>query len=243
MRPSYLEKLKENTPPELHALLPPEPVPVFRFDADDAEASILMENLRQKKPSEDIVLILGSDTFSRFTAEEKVSILMQCLQNLGSKTLTHFRGVFMRYKDTLRQLAVPEHRMVMLNEVSMFWANSFQWISIGVDLLLTLRLVDSSTAVNWIFTHIHDYPYWFVAEVLENVLRKAVARKDTLKVEFEAHQKRLQELKHSKMAVEQEDQSVSETQASEQQQALNTNAEASDTAETQVVVCSSWCLI
>ena len=149
----------------------------------------------------------------------------------------------MRYKDTLRQLAVPEHRMVMLNEVSLFWANSFQWISIGVDLLLTLRLVDSSTAVNWIFTHIHDYPYWFVAEVLENVLRKAVARKDTLKVEFEAHQKRLQELKHSKMAVEQEDQSVFETQASEQQQALNTNAEASDTAETQVVVCSSWCLI
>jgi len=76
--------------------------------------------------------------------------------------------------------------MIVLKAVRYFWQKSPQHIVIMIDKLMTYRLVDNTSIINWIFSPEEqpNFTKGYIWDVLRNTISKTLARTETIREEL-----------------------------------------------------------
>lgn len=125
MRLSYYERVKKTVPEEFHIFMPDKPTFYFKFDyagifsifydltslennaEGSAEANDLFTKLRNKETPENIVNnVLEGPSFSKFTTEVKLDILVQCILKIGQKSFSHLLAALDRFEISMNFLLI-----------------------------------------------------------------------------------------------------------------------------------------
>jgi len=179
--------------------MPPKPVPTYKFDdmnissenPDTEEgmlARALLSRIRMKESSEVILKYVDTEIAPKVTIDEKLEIVVQSLLQAGCKSFSHLLNTIERYIVVLNTLVKSSaHRHLLIVAVANFWAKSSQHIIILLDKLMTYRVVDGSSIVNWLFDHdrVNSF-HSHVWEILTKTVNKTLARCDTLQRELSA---------------------------------------------------------
>jgi len=194
MRLSYYERVKKTIPEEFHRLMPEKPVPTFKYEAETtegfAEAKMLLQKFQTKEPADVIQsTLLEGEVFSKFSVEDRLDILMHCLIKMGSKSFSHLLAVTERYLPLLQKyINSPETKAITLKAVRYFWQKSPQHIIIMMDRLMTYRVIDNTSIINWIFSTEEqaNFTKGYIWDILRNTISKTLARTETVKDELKA---------------------------------------------------------
>jgi len=153
---SFWDRVKDTVPPSMQLLMPPERKPVFKYAKGspgiEEEASARLENLveriRNKVPDNEIVGLLGE-----FPEETRLSIFMNCLLLVGSKTFSHSHAIFERYKGVTEGLSKgPSSQLEILLALHQTWRTSSLHFSVLLDYMISLRMVSAACVLHWLFT-------------------------------------------------------------------------------------------
>lgn len=170
MRLSYFDRVVPTLPEEFKAMLPSEPVPVYKFaDGEEdggvaaaaaaaAEMAIKVTELIQNRHSvEEIKSVLGgvSEDGEEGLDMTVKEVLIQSLLMVGSKSLSHMLAVVEKYL-SLYQLLLPKQgdktsaNIFILDQLSSFWRNSMLHFEFSVERLINYRILLPNVVMEWI---------------------------------------------------------------------------------------------
>lgn len=200
-RLSYFERIKRSLPEELYSYLPPTPTPRFRFrqnDAHDAEnyakvaAQTLMDKMQTKESDESVLDWLSTVRFGQENdspeqlEKNKIDTVVQCMFQMGAKSLSHFLNTVERYLKVLQELTGGANRvrarLIVAGSIAEFWRDSSQHIVLLMDKLMAYNIIDNTCIVNWIFDQqTTRFTRNYIWEILHNTIQKTMARCEDLK--------------------------------------------------------------
>lgn len=177
VRLSYRSRVAKDLPEDLHALLPPEPVPAELPAGEDAAAAVCAQVCtlaRSKTPAPDVQSWLAEDGAAAGLAPaQRLGAVLRGLLTVGCKSFTHMIVVLERYHSVLRPLAdeagdevratvlwsvvgvidllALQGQDALLDATLAVWVNAPQRATMAVDRLLALQLVTTRHAAGWVF--------------------------------------------------------------------------------------------
>jgi nuclear cap-binding protein subunit 1 len=111
---------------------------------------VLLGKVRAKEKSEQLRTWL--DSLASISTERRLDLALHALLEAGSKSFSHLLNVLERYHALLRSLAAtPQARLAVATAVGEFWKHSPQHVTITLEKLITYRIVDAQSVIQWIF--------------------------------------------------------------------------------------------
>eukprot|EP01114_Cavostelium_apophysatum_P014517 TRINITY_DN3790_c0_g1_i1.p1 TRINITY_DN3790_c0_g1~~TRINITY_DN3790_c0_g1_i1.p1 ORF type:complete len:829 (-),score=226.89 TRINITY_DN3790_c0_g1_i1:25-2442(-) len=202
MRLSYHERVKKSLPEEFHELMPEKPAPNFKYDSDQAkyknEANLLLEKLRAKESPDNIAngLLENDALVFRPNREETIDLLVSCLLKLGSKSFSHLLATFERYVSLVkRYVATQEHKQQVLNCINDFWGKSTQHIFILIDRMLTYKVIDASSVIEWVYADGKpDFTSHHVRDITRNAIDRTIGKLEPIREELKSAEEALEKV-------------------------------------------------
>ncbi|KAK8543379.1 hypothetical protein V6N13_136109 [Hibiscus sabdariffa] len=204
VRLSYWDKIKQSieNAPALDELLPPKGGPNFKYSGVDGQekteqeqtlSAELSNKVKGRQSASDIIVWIEENVYPTHGLEVTLSVVVQTLLDIGSKSFTHLITVLERYGQVMAKLCSDQDMQVMLiAEVGSYWKNNAQMTAIAIDRMMGYRLVSNLAIVRWVFSpenieqfHISDRPW----EVLRNAISKTYNRITDLRKEISSLKK------------------------------------------------------
>ncbi|KAE8677217.1 Nuclear cap-binding protein subunit 1 [Hibiscus syriacus] len=204
VRLSYWDKIKQSieNAPALEELLPPKGGPNFKYsgvngqektEQEQAISSDLNNKVKGRQSAREIILWIEENVYPTHGLEITLSVVVQTLLDIGSKSFTHLITVLERYGQVIAKLCSNQDKQVMLiAEVSSYWKYNAQMTAIAIDRMMGYRLISNLAIVRWVFSpenveqfHISDRPW----EVLRNAVSKTYNRITDLRKEVSSLKK------------------------------------------------------
>ncbi|XP_022861062.1 nuclear cap-binding protein subunit 1 [Olea europaea var. sylvestris] len=201
VRLSYWDKIKQSieSAPVLEELLPPKGTPNFKYSSEDGDktehalSSELIGMVKGRLSAREIVSWVDNSVLAIHGLDIALSVVVQTLLNIGSKSFTHLITVLERYGQVISRICSDQDKQVMLiSEVSSFWKNNAQMTAIAIDRMMGYRLISNLAIVRWVFSpsnvnqfHISDRPW----EILRNAVNKTYNRISDLRKEMSSLKK------------------------------------------------------
>ncbi|KAK8545063.1 hypothetical protein V6N13_066375 [Hibiscus sabdariffa] len=199
VRLSYWDKIKQSieNASALEELLPPKGGPNFKYSGIDGQekteqeqaiSADLSDKVKGRQSAREIILWIEENIYPIHGLEITLSVVVQTLLDIGSKSFTHLITVLERYGQVMAKLCPDQDKQVMLiAEVSSYWKNNAQMTAIAIDRMMGYRLISNLAIVRWVFSpenieqfHISDRPW----EVLRNAVSKTYNRITDLRKEI-----------------------------------------------------------
>ncbi|OMO54435.1 MIF4G-like, type 3 [Corchorus olitorius] len=198
VRLSYWDKIKQSieNAPALEELLPPKGGPNFKYGVEDgrektelhALAAELSNKVKGRQTSREIIPWIEESIYPVHGPEVTLSVVVQTLLDIGSKSFTHLITVLERYGQVIAKICPDQDKQVLLiAEVGSYWRNNAQMTAIAIDRMMGYRLISNLAIVRWVFSpenieqfHISDRPW----EVLRNAVSKTYNRTTDLRKEI-----------------------------------------------------------
>jgi len=105
----------------------------------------------------------------------KVSVFVQTLLNLGSKSFSHSFAAIAKFHPTLKSLSQSEESQIcILRSMFDLWSSHHQMMVVLVDKLLKTQIVECSAVANWIFSKemVSEFTKLYAWELLHLTIRK-----------------------------------------------------------------------
>jgi len=194
MRLAYYERIRPTVPEEFVALLPLKPQPNYKFANDEVEnaglAKSLLAKMRSKETSEQLLTYIDGEISPRVASPEvKLEIVTQTLLQAGSKSFSHLLNTIERNIVLFNAIIkTTEQKLAVVQSVAEFWRDSQQHIIILLDKLMTYKIIDGTSIVNWLFSlsNLREFTYSYIWQILSNTINKILARCETLTRELNA---------------------------------------------------------
>eukprot|EP01135_Chromosphaera_perkinsii_P011114 Nk52_evm23s2340 gene=Nk52_evmTU23s2340 len=197
VRNSYYERINSSLPEDCQEWLNPVKIPAFKF-AENELATKLIAALKAKSNADDILVLLGElGESADMTVDEgasnevdeivekKIDIFVTCLLQVGSKSYSHLVNIIERNMKVFSTLIGTSARSksLVLTAVCDFLKLNNHLMVILLDKLMTYRLIDISTIVNWMFTEeqLNSLTEVYIWEIFHNTLNKMICRTSILK--------------------------------------------------------------
>ncbi|XP_057466461.1 nuclear cap-binding protein subunit 1-like [Actinidia eriantha] len=197
VRLSYWDKVKQSieNAPALEELLPPKGVPNFKYGGEDGSdrteyaLSVELSGLvKGRQTVREVISWMEESVIPAHGFEITLSVIVQTLLDIGSKSFTHLITVLERYGQVIARICPDQDKQVMLiAEVSSYWKNSAQLTAITIDRMMGYRLISNLAIVRWVFSpanieqfHTSDH-LW---EILRNAVNKTYNRISDLRKEI-----------------------------------------------------------
>ncbi|KAL5482194.1 hypothetical protein EMCRGX_G022489 [Ephydatia muelleri] len=177
IRLSCYEEFIELVPSHFSALIPPEPLPLFKYSEENGAAlpeytlsTQLLEAIRSKESTEKLSAILDSlptvctelEGNDAALLETKVSLLTHCVLHVGSKTISHCTLALYKFRPLFLELLKSDAaKLTCLKSAAEFYATNPQLLTLVVDKMLRMQIVDSMAVIEQ-----------FVWDVVESTLLK-----------------------------------------------------------------------
>ncbi|KAH8287275.1 hypothetical protein KR054_005148 [Drosophila jambulina] len=191
LRLSYHQRITEMMPTTYAKLIPPTPVPNYKYANEEAAnlpgttvAHQLVVAIRQKCTPEEVVNILKEIPSSGYSGEEmsdgsfnalKIDVFVQTLLNLGSKSFSHSFAAISKFHTVFRALAETEEAQIcILHNIFELWSSHPQMMVVLIDKLLKLQIVDCSAVATWIFSKemTGEFTKMYLWEILHLTIKK-----------------------------------------------------------------------
>ncbi|KAH8261754.1 hypothetical protein KR038_002043 [Drosophila bunnanda] len=191
LRLSYHQRITEMMPTTYAKLIPPTPVPNYKYANEEAAnlpgttvAHQLVVAIRQKCTPEEVVNILKEIPSSGYSGEEmsdgsfnalKIDVFVQTLLNLGSKSFSHSFAAISKFHTVFRALAETEEaQFCILHNIFELWSSHPQMMVVLIDKLLKLQIVDCSAVATWIFSKemTGEFTKMYLWEILHLTIKK-----------------------------------------------------------------------
>ncbi|XVE78946.1 hypothetical protein DITRI_Ditri14bG0018900 [Diplodiscus trichospermus] len=203
VRLSYWDKIKQSieNAPALEDLLPPKGGPNFKYSIEDgrekteqhALSAELCNKVKGRQTAREILSWIEENIYPVHGPEVTVSVVVQTLLDIGSKSFTHLITVMERYGQVIAKIFPDQDKQViLLAEVSSYWKNNAQMTAIAIDRMMGYRLISNLAIVRWVFSpenidqfHTSDRPW----EILRNAVSKTYNRITDLRKEISSLKK------------------------------------------------------
>ncbi|CAD5115921.1 DgyrCDS4852 [Dimorphilus gyrociliatus] len=181
MKLSYHQRVIDFTPDSLEKYRPPQPKPQFDY-SDNELSKKLVAAIKGKVGPEEIIDILEETPSTMEGIEEKdicehnkLQVFVSTLLNLGSKSISHSLAALTKFHEVLRALADSEEsQLCILNAVHNLWRNNEQMISLIIDKLVKIQIIDATTITSWIFSEEMEanFTCFYVWDVLHTTINR-----------------------------------------------------------------------
>eukprot|EP00005_Dracoamoeba_jomungandri_P013753 CAMPEP_0174265190 /NCGR_PEP_ID=MMETSP0439-20130205/25516_1 /TAXON_ID=0 /ORGANISM="Stereomyxa ramosa, Strain Chinc5" /LENGTH=793 /DNA_ID=CAMNT_0015351511 /DNA_START=36 /DNA_END=2417 /DNA_ORIENTATION=- len=189
MRLSYFERVARTIPEDFMVLMPPKPQPEIKYTSEHPDYALYKQILLMMRQKKDGNTIHEWCTNSEVPPENLRELLVTALTMAGAKSFSHFLNMLERYNHLLRQIISNQKtRLQVVCVVTEFWKNSALHRIISLDKLMTYRIIDNLSIVNWIFSAevLPDFKRGYVWEILRNTINKTIARTQTVRKQLES---------------------------------------------------------
>ena len=203
-RLSYRDRIEKTIPPDFEPLLPPTPVPTPLFTATDVEEGqteplyvTVLNKIRSRISAADLLDFLADrDVAGNAT---RVQHVLQVLMTIGAVSFSHLCTIMDRYKPVLNELCKDEMQALVPPFVARFWSVSPIHITMTIDRLMTLQVVDGACIVHWLLgpDMQRDFDRLYVWEILTTVVDKTIARSAAIRYELRKREQDLESEIHS----------------------------------------------
>ena len=156
-------------------MLPPNGGPNFKYSIEDgrekteqhALSAELCNKVKGRQTAREILSWIEENIYPVHSLEVTLSVVVQTLLDIGSKSFTHLITVLERYGQVIAKICPDQDKQAMLlAEVSSYWKNNAQMTAIAIDRMMGYRLISNLAIVRWIFSpenieqfHISDRPW------------------------------------------------------------------------------------
>lgn len=203
VRLSYWDKIKQSieNAPALEELLPPKDGPNFKYSVEDgrekteqhALSAELSNKVKGRQTAREILSWVEENIYPVHGLEVTLSVVVQTLLDIGSKSFTHLITVLERYGQVIAKICPDlDKQAMLLTEVSSYWKNNTQMTAIAIDRMMGYRLISNLAIVRWVFSpenieqfHMSDRPW----EILRNAVSKTYNRITDLRKEISSLKK------------------------------------------------------
>ncbi|KAJ9164313.1 hypothetical protein P3X46_023908 [Hevea brasiliensis] len=203
VRLSYWDKVKQSVEnaPALEELLPPKGSPNFNYSMEEGKerteqhalSAELSNKVKGRQTAREIISWVEESVLPHHGLEVTLTMVVQTLLDIGSKSFTHLITVLERYGQVIARICHDQDKQIMLiAEVSSYWKNNAQMTAITIDRMMGYRLISNLAIVRWVFSsanieqfHTSDRPW----EVLRNAVSKTYNRISDLRKEILSLQK------------------------------------------------------
>ncbi|KAJ0084473.1 hypothetical protein Patl1_29476 [Pistacia atlantica] len=163
VRLSYWDKIKQSieNAPALEELLPPKGSPDFKYSVEDDRekneghtlSAELTSKVKGRQSAREIIVWVEESVYPVHGLEVTLSVVLQTLLDIGSKSFTHLITVLERYGQVISRICPDQDRQVMLiAEVNSYWKNNAQITAIAIDRMMGYRLISNLAIVRWVFS-------------------------------------------------------------------------------------------
>ncbi|XP_053284070.1 nuclear cap-binding protein subunit 1 isoform X2 [Pleuronectes platessa] len=217
MRLSYHQRMVDIVPPTFSALIPAEPIFIYKYMAESASSlpgypvSITVGNaIKNRASNEEIMSILKDvpnpnqeddddegETFNPL----KIDVFLQTLLHLAAKSFSHSFSALAKFHEILKALTESdEGKLHMLKVVYEAWRNHPQMIAVLVDKMIRTQIVDCAAVANWLFSQdmAHEFTRLFIWEILHSTIRKMNKHVQKIQVELEEAKDKLEKQQHKR---------------------------------------------
>ncbi|XP_016976330.2 nuclear cap-binding protein subunit 1 [Drosophila rhopaloa] len=178
LRLSYHQRIVEIQPDVLAGVLPPAPLPHFKFVDELLPGAMLSKNLLEAMRSKQccsemiISLISGSTDIGLLL---KINVFTQNCLHLGSKSFSHTFAILAKYHSVFKNMAAgeSEQQHAILNGISEVWVNSEHFRFVVAEKLLRMEVLESRCIVSWIFGPLmrKELSKMYIWELLHSTVR------------------------------------------------------------------------
>ncbi|CAM9500612.1 unnamed protein product [Lampetra planeri] len=190
LRLSYFQRIVDNTPESFAALLPANPGCIYKY-ADESNSSlpefqmagVLVEAFKSKKSHDEILNILKDVPNPNQEEDDeegsfnplKTELFVQSLLSLASKSFSHSFSALAKFHEIFKLLAdTDEGKVHILKSMYDVWRNHPQMMSVLVDKMIRMRIVDCAAVANWVFSAdmAQEFTRLYVWEIIHSTVRK-----------------------------------------------------------------------
>ncbi|CAK6965361.1 nuclear cap-binding protein subunit 1 [Scomber scombrus] len=217
MRLSYHQRIVDIVPPTFSALIPSEPIFVYKYADETASllpgypVSITVGNaIKNRASNEEILAILkevpnpnqeDDDDEGEAFNPMKIDVFLQTLLHLAAKSFSHSFSALGKFHEILKNLTYnDEGKLHILKVVYEAWTNHPQMIAVLVDKLVRTQIVDCAAVANWLFSQdmAHEFTRLFIWEILHSTIRKMNKHVQKIQRELEEAKDKLEKQQHKR---------------------------------------------
>jgi len=169
-------------PASLYPIMPPQPIISYELDASDhpafAKAQEFKSMIMAKKSDEEILAVLRSSAEGEPDEynPELVAIFTAVLLKIASKTFSHSFAALTRYYKTFRSVTHQrvEIQSVILRTLYEVWYRHKQMLSVLVDKMLKMQILEPSVIEAWVFSDEmkREFKRCWIWQVLSTAIRR-----------------------------------------------------------------------
>ncbi|XP_017285218.1 nuclear cap-binding protein subunit 1 isoform X1 [Kryptolebias marmoratus] len=217
MRLSYHQRIVDIVPPTFSALIPAEPIFIFKYEDETASSlpgypvSVTVSNaIKNRASNEEILAILKEvpnpnqeddddegETFNPL----KIDVFLQTLLHLAAKSFSHSFSALAKFHEILKTLTDSDDgKLHILKVVYEVWKNHPQMIAVMVDKMIRTQIVDCAAVANWLFSQdmAHEFTRLFIWEILHSTIRKMNKHVQKIQKELEESKDKLEKQQHKR---------------------------------------------
>jgi len=211
----------EKIPKSLHALMPINPQGNFRYEDPDsidepghATVRKLINGIKAKNGVNTLLDIIceipeSDKSYFMLRSDEgnqlddgtygplRVEIFTLTVLRAGIKSISHTYSALSKFHAIFKELvSSPNAQLHCLFAIKEFWERNPQMLSIVVDKLIRLQIINCSTVINWIFSKemTSEFTRCYIWSMLHSTLKKMIKHKNKVSKELKNTRKRLNDL-------------------------------------------------
>uniref|UniRef100_A0A671UHW1 Nuclear cap binding protein subunit 1 n=1 Tax=Sparus aurata TaxID=8175 RepID=A0A671UHW1_SPAAU len=211
MRLSYHQRIVDIVPPTFSALIPAEPVFIYKYEDESASSlpgypvSIAVGNAIKNRASNEEILTALKDVPNPNQEDDddegetfnplRVDVFLQTLLHLAAKSFSHSFSALGKFHEILKNLTESdEGKLHILKVVYDVWRNHPQMIAVLVDKMIRTQIVDCAAVANWLFSQdmAHEFTRLFIWEILHSTIRKMDKHVQKIQQELEEAKDKLE---------------------------------------------------
>ncbi|XP_070692706.1 nuclear cap-binding protein subunit 1 isoform X2 [Pempheris klunzingeri] len=217
MRLSYHQRIVDLVPPTFSALIPVEPIFVYKYEDESASSlpgyavSVTVRNaIKNRASNEEILTILkevpnpnqeDDDDEGESFNPLKIDVFLQTLLHLAAKSFSHSFSALGKFHEILKCLTdTDEGKLHILKVVYDVWRNHPQMLAVLVDKMIRTQIVDCAAVANWLFSQdmAHEFTRLFIWEILHSTIRKMNKHVQKIQKELEEAKDKLEKQQHKR---------------------------------------------
>uniref|UniRef100_A0A671UHW7 Nuclear cap binding protein subunit 1 n=1 Tax=Sparus aurata TaxID=8175 RepID=A0A671UHW7_SPAAU len=225
MRLSYHQRIVDIVPPTFSALIPAEPVFIYKYEDESASSlpgypvSIAVGNAIKNRASNEEILTALKDVPNPNQEDDddegetfnplRVDVFLQTLLHLAAKSFSHSFSALGKFHEILKNLTESdEGKLHILKVVYDVWRNHPQMIAVLVDKMIRTQIVDCAAVANWLFSQdmAHEFTRLFIWEILHSTIRKMDKHVQKIQQELEEAKDKLEKQQHKRASEDEEGQ-------------------------------------
>lgn len=156
-------------------MLPPKGGPNFKYSLEEGKekterhalSAELSNKVKGRQTAREIISWVEESVLSHHGLEATLTVVVQTLLDIGSKSFTHLIAILERYGQVIAQICHDQDKQIMLiAEVSSYWNNNAQMTAITIDTVMGCRLISNLAILRWVFFpdnteqfHLPDRPW------------------------------------------------------------------------------------